>query len=282
MRQVYLTINRCERRPVGRATPICQPFGMGMRRKATRPAHLDRRCNSTCGREAFACHQWVGFAGSATMVRKLRSPSRTISNRGPSRRFTGEFPCTKSVTIPLVFDSISSLYCAVALEHRKNVVRIEFEPRMHTHAATSVLAALTAITDFEVTLDTSELRPVEAKYSESSLRDKERTHLMLLAEHCEAEGRPLEVVYRDVLERDGFINTVLLLRRYGLLPQAPASVANACRRLEGLETTTLEVWRERAQAARVPTGLLYYLLYHQELPLTYRTLLPMALAPCRV
>jgi hypothetical protein len=206
------------------------------------------------------------------MVRKLRSPSRTISNRGPSRRFTGEFPCTKSVTTPLVFDSITSLYCAVALEHRKNVVRIEFEPRMHTHAATSVLAALTAITDYEVTLDTGELLPVEAKYSEGSLRDKERIHLMLLAEHCESEGRPLEVMYRDVLERDGFINTVLL----------PASVANARRRLEGLEAATLEVWRERAQAARVPTGLLYHLLYHQELPLTYRTLLPMALAPCRV
>lgn len=63
------------------------------------------------------------------MGRKLRSPTRTISNRGELPRFIGQFPCTKGATFPLTFDSLSALLCGVYLEWRPDVVRVAFEPR---------------------------------------------------------------------------------------------------------------------------------------------------------
>ena len=52
------------------------------------------------------------------MGRKLRSPTRTISNRGELPRFIGQFPCAKGTIFPLTFDSISALLCGVYLEWR--------------------------------------------------------------------------------------------------------------------------------------------------------------------
>lgn len=216
------------------------------------------------------------------MARKLRSPTRTLSNSGEREQFIGEFPCSKSTTSPLVFDSIPALYCAIYLEWRKDVVRMEFEPRWYKFTRTADLPALRAIPDFDVVLDTGEEHPVEAKSSLSKLSAKEQAKLQLLKQHCDAQGRTLEVVYRDVLERSGFIDTVLLLRRFGLLRVTPEAVRAALARIREKSPATLAEWRRRALEGVVPTGLLYYLLYHQELPLVCEPLLSMELTPCRV
>lgn len=215
------------------------------------------------------------------MGRKLRSPTRTISNRGELPRFIGQFPCTKGATFPLTFDSLSALLCGVYLEWRPDVVSVAFEPREYEFEETSDLPELTCVPDYEAILDTGELELYEAKYAENDLRDTERTKLELTAAHCRQQGIPYHVIYRDILEKDGFIGTVMLLRPYGQLKFSAETVVGAEKRLSGFDEAELETWRERAQDAGVPTGLLYHLLYHQRLPLVYQPLIQVELLPCR-
>lgn len=215
------------------------------------------------------------------MARKLKSPTRTISNRGDLPRFIGQYPCSKGNTSCLPFDSISSLYCGVYLEWRKDVVSIAFEPRVHSFAASGELPEVTCIPDYETTMSTGELALFEAKYSEDSLKDDERERLRNAAAHSRAAGMEYQIVFRKELEKSGFIDTVILLRRYGLLDFSAEVVAEAQHRLENFCEAHLEQWRERAARARIPTSLVYYLLYHQQLPLIYRPLQVMELQPCR-
>lgn len=216
------------------------------------------------------------------MGRKLYSPTRTISNRGEHPRFIGQFPCAKAEASHLVFDSLGALYCGVYLEWRQDVVSMAFEPHEYRFEATAELAGLTCFPDYEVILDTGEIELNEVKYSREDLRDTDQDKLELAAAHFEQLGIPYNVRYRKDLEVDGFIDAVILLRRFGLLEYSERLVEAAEQRLIQFPEATLEVWRSRADKAGVPTGLLYHLLYHQRLPLTYSRLLPVEFLPCRV
>lgn len=213
---------------------------------------------------------------------KLYSPTRTISNRGDLPKFIGQFPCAKAEASHLVFDSLSALYCGIYLEWRQDVVSMAFEPHMLTFAAEAGLPELTCHPDYEVILDSGEIEFYEAKYSRDGLRDAEREKLVLTAAHFEQRGIPYKVIYREDLETDGFIDTIILLRRYGLMQYPEGVVEAVAQRLAQVPDATLEAWRSHAAAAGVQTGLLYHLLYHQRLPLVYRHLLPVELLPCRV
>lgn len=215
------------------------------------------------------------------MARKLRSPTRTISNRGDLPRFIGQFPCIKGVTSPLTFDSLSALLCGIYLEWRRDVVSIAFEPRVHHFPATGTLPELTFVPDYEVILTTGELELYEAKYSAEGLDPAERAKLKLTQAHCEASGIPYQIIFRKKLEEDGFIDTLLILRRFGQLSFPDAMVEETLSRLSHFTSAYLEDWRTRAHKAGVPTRLLYHLLYHQRLSLAYRPLLSVELLPCR-
>ncbi|WP_324781129.1 PDDEXK family nuclease [Thiobacillus sedimenti] len=216
------------------------------------------------------------------MARKLYSPTRTISNRGEHPRFIGQFPCAKAEASHLVFDSLSALYCGIYLEWLPNVVSMAFEPHEFTFEAEAGLPELRCHPDYEAILDTGEIEFYEAKYSRDGLRDVEREKLALTAAHFERRGIPYKVIYREDLEADGLIDTIILLRHYGLMQYPEGAVEAAAQRLAQGQEAPLEGWRTRAAAAGVPTGLLYHLLYHQRLPLVYRRLLPVELQPCRV
>ncbi|ODS68314.1 MAG: hypothetical protein ABS38_06880 [Acidovorax sp. SCN 68-22] len=215
------------------------------------------------------------------MSRRLYSPTRTISNRGDLPRYIGQFPCAKAEASHLVFDSMSALYCGIYLEWRQDVVSMAFEPHMLTFEAEAGLPELTCHPDYEAILDTGEIEFYEAKYSRDGLKDAEREKLALTAAHFEQRGIPYKVIYREDLETDGFIDTIILLRRYGLMQYPGGVVEAAAQRLAQGPEATLEAWRSHAATAGVPTALLYHLLYHQRLPLVYRPLLPMELQPCR-
>jgi len=156
-----------------------------------------------------------------------------------------------------------------------------FEPREYSFEATASLPELTCIPDYEVILESGEIELHEAKYARDGMREKERAKLELAAAHFDNSNIPYKVVYRQDLVADGFIDTILMLRRYGLTRYPLALVESAERSLSHLPAAPLEDWRSRADQAGVPTGLLYHLLYHQRLPLVYRRLLPVELQPCR-
>lgn len=214
------------------------------------------------------------------MPRKIKSPTRTISNAGEHPRFIGLLTSPKAATKPvstgawgaLQYDSLSAMLCAVYLEWRSDVASFSFEPRRYRFAANDNLAALDCIPDFEAVLTTGEVVVFEAKYCREEMRNKERDKLALATDHFALAGIPYEVVYRLELERGGFIDTVFLLRQYGHHPYAEALLDEAQRRLADGDRADLWEWRRRAAAARVPTAVLYHLLYWQRLPLEYRPL----------
>lgn len=216
------------------------------------------------------------------MGRKLYSPTRTISNRGDRPKFIGQFPCAKGGGDYLVYDSLTALYGAIYLEWRPDVVRLTFEPREYKFGPAHGLPELKCIPDFEAVLESGEICPYEAKYSREGLRAEERTKLDLTTAHFKYRNSSYSVIYRLDLEADGFLDTVILMRRYGLMAYPDKLLEAAQQRLAGEPAAPLDAWRSRAQRAGVPIGLLYHLLYHQRLPLVYRPLLPMELMPCRV
>lgn len=226
------------------------------------------------------------------MARTLTSPTRKISNKGEYPKFIGHYTCDKSPTgTPpfdllgdigvLPFDSISALKCGIYLEWRKDVAKIMFEPRIHKFDASGELQSLTINPDFEVALVDGELEIVEAKYSEESLKDKDREKLALAYAHFKAQGIPYKVVYRQQLEVNGFIETIILLRRYSKLVFGDSTIEAAIKRLQSIEQTDLKTWRKIANSAGISTALLYHLLYHQRLPLTYTPLQFVELLPCQ-
>jgi hypothetical protein len=215
------------------------------------------------------------------MVRKLKSPSRTLTRKG-GKDFQGEFPCTKSTTFPLVFDSVASLHCAAYCEHRPEVKHMEFEVRGREYPDEAGTGMVKALHDYTLTLVTGELEEVEAKYSRDSLSKEEAERLEVLQRCMARDGRVLNIVFREDLEKHGFIDTVLLLRRFGTLPYPERSIKRALDRLGTFGPGTLDNWLARSGAANIPTGLLYHLLYHQRLPLLYQRLLATELVPCRV
>lgn len=212
------------------------------------------------------------------MPRKLKSPTRTFSNAGEHPKFVGYLTSPKAGSEPvptgdggeLKFDSLSAMLCALYLEWRSDVVSFSFEPRRYRFAANQDLVALDCIPDFEAVMETGEMRVFEAKYSRDDMRDKERDKLALTSAHFAQAGIPYEVVYRLDLERGGFIDTVFLLRQYGHHAYEGSLLDEAQRRLAHGDQADLWEWRRRAAAARVPTAVLYHLLYWQRLPMQCR------------
>lgn len=218
---------------------------------------------------------------------KLKSPTRTISNRGPRPRFTGSFPCLKPMrpapfgrVASLPFDSVSSLYGGLWLEWRDDIAKVGFEDQVDDHAEDGELPAMRAISDYHVVASSGELGRVEVKFSIDSLPADERKRLAALAEHANRKGLTFELMDRLRLEQNGFIQTVLLLRPYAQMQWAPAAARAALKRLETYPAGTLAAWRCRAREHQVPVGLAYQLLYRQQLPLVYEHLVPAELALC--
>jgi hypothetical protein len=130
-------------------------------------------------------------------------------------------------------------------------------------------------------LETGEVEHFEAKYSVASLSEKELAKLERLQRAMAREGKQIQLVFRETLEQNGYIQTVLLLRRFGQLSFPEQTTVAAMLRLGSFESATLDVWLKRAQRAGVATGLLFHLLYHQQLPLLYERLVATELLPCR-
>jgi len=207
------------------------------------------------------------------MSRQLRSPTRSISNRGDIPRFVGELPSHKAQFGSIKFDSISALECALYLEWRSDVVLIEFEPERYALEATEDLPAIECIPDFRITLNTGEIRLVEAKSDPKHLKRGAADRLDVIRRQFDAVGMPYEVVYRSELKQNGFIDTVFLLRAFGRLPFDDRVISRALGRLSPYDSADLETWALRARQQHVPQALLNHLLYHQRLPLRYRKLL---------
>lgn len=199
------------------------------------------------------------------MGRKLKSPLRTISNRGEHPRFIGNFPCTKATGSDLPFDSLSSLMCGIWLEWREDVIKIEFEPLKYVFEATDILPAMVLIPDYVCTMNTGEIGLVEAKYSRLELRPKDVEKLKLAEAHFRNAGLVYEVVYRMTLEEVGLVQTILLLRPYGQLSNSTRVLDHALAKLQSFKPETLTGWRANAQKVGVATGVLYQLLYQQRL-----------------
>lgn len=222
------------------------------------------------------------------MGRKLKSSVRTIIGKG-GQHFKGEYLSPKGPAALLgveymasiKFDSISSFLCGIYCEHRRDVSLMEFEKERSKYTLDDGSTMISAIHDHRLLLSDGEIEYVEAKYSRESLSEKEAQRLELLSQVMVRDGHRISIIYRDVLEANGFIQTVLLLRRYGHIQYTDRMVQSALERLDQAEATDLRGWRKRSLAAKVPTGLLYHLLYHQRLALLYRPLVSVEFLPCQ-
>lgn len=215
------------------------------------------------------------------MGKHYKTNRARVTNKGPLPRFIGLLPTDKAPDGVLVFSSITELLTGIFLAWARAVRRIEFEAREVAFEPTDNLAGVNGWPDYELTLEGGEIEWVNAKYSRSSLRDEEREQLDLFDAHCLASGRRHRIVYRDELERDGFIESILLLRPYGLLPYPNDEIQGALIILGGLPPTHIDGWHLRAREAFLPIDLVYHLLYREQLPLTYRPLMHTALRQCR-
>jgi hypothetical protein len=213
---------------------------------------------------------------------RLRSPIRVISNSGDVPRFTGVFPSRKAPGGELAYDSIAALVVEIFLEWCTTIRQIVFESRWYEFQATKELPGIKCIPDFECVLDTGEIVIREAKSRINELTDEEREDLPLIGKHFAAQNTSYDVIFRDQLEANGFFDTIFLLRKYGLIEYSEKKLETALGRLTSSEPHHLERWREIARIQKVPTWVLYHLLYHQRLPITYRLVLHPELLPWRV
>jgi hypothetical protein len=180
------------------------------------------------------------------------------------------------------FDSLSSLKCGLYLEWRQDVVQVSFEPDIDNYPATETLSALRCVHDYKVLFASAERGVVEAKYSQESIKSKQQANFQLAAAHLRERGISHTVVYRLELEKNGFIDTVLLLRRYGRhLHFKTSSIERAKQVLARQEEQDIAAWRERARKFGISIPLLYHLLYHQQLPLKYAPLQFVELELCQ-
>ena len=223
----------------------------------------------------------AGARGGLGVSKHLKSSRGRISNRGPLPRFIGLIPTGKADDGVIAFSSITELLVALFLIWARWVVKILYEPRKVTFTATEDLSEVIGWPDFEVLLDGGEIEFVNAKYSDASMREEERSQLERFDAHCRAHAQRHRVVFRDALEKNGFIETISLLRPYGLLEFPAPVIAGAMAILGGLPATHLEGWQERAREALLPLDLVYHLLYRQQLPLAYRPLVHTGLRKCR-
>lgn len=199
--------------------------------------------------------------------RKLKSATRTISNRGEYPRFIGEFPCTKSEGNKRPFDSLTSLLVGIFLEWLKRVVTIAFEPRSWTVTING--KAITVIPDYEVVTNTGAIEIFEAKYDWESLPAKKRELLLAYCRWFASQGIPYRVITRDVLERKGFIQTISKLRLYGQLTYSKPVLDRALEQLRSPIPKTLREYAAVGRERSIPVSVVYHLAYHQQLRLRY-------------
>lgn len=209
------------------------------------------------------------------MARKLRTPTRTISNKGQPNRYSGWFPSPKArypkSEIAQAYDSISALKASIYLEWRKDVVEMEFEAeklKIHPPGHRSFYV----IPDFRVILDSGVIAYVESKYSREKLKQKQARRLDMVKEYLESKGFPYVVIFRSELEENGFIDTIALLRRYAFLSFPAQAVDRATAALAKAGPQNLRQYRWCARQQGVRISLLYHLLYHQKLELLYEPL----------
>lgn len=207
------------------------------------------------------------------MSRRLKSPTRTISNRGDHPRFVGIFHSKKSTRQPSVFDSISSLFCAIYLDWRRDVVTFEFEAQKISFLTPGSPKETSCIPDYEVVFDTGEVGYVDAKYDPDAMRDTERLKLAAFSAHCQREGIRHEVVFRSELEQDGFIQTIQLLRRYATLEFPSRTLRRVVDEFSGHPEANIIEWQKRTRGSALPLAAVYRLLYEGALPLRFGPLL---------
>jgi hypothetical protein len=216
----------------------------------------------------------------------MKSPYRTelgmVTNTGELPKFIGLHPSEKMEGGHFPYRSITESLAAIYLEWNKDVRKMWYEGFELTFEPIDNLPALTCWPDFRAVLDGGEIEWVNAKYSRAALRDEERAQLGLIDAHCVRRKVRHRVVFREDLEHNGFIGTILLLRKYGSLTYQQANVSKALTALQSHGATFLEPWQRRARTAGVPVDLLDFLLYHQQLPLLYRPLVHTGLQLCRV
>jgi len=202
----------------------------------------------------------------------FRTARGRVSNAGDEPRYVGRIPCAKAEKGELWFRSVVELCVGQFLAWSPEVQRIFYERRPLSFESVAGLPALTCWPDYEIVLDSGEIEWIEAKASPESLAAEDKARLELIAAHCARESRRYRVIYRSELEKDGFIETISLLRPYGRLTFGPHVLKSAIARLGGYEATHLDGWSDHARAERVPLDVLFHLLYHQHLPLKYRPL----------
>lgn len=201
------------------------------------------------------------------MPRYIRTPTRTLSNRGPIPKFMGYYSLRKADPNKVFFDSLSSVYVGVYLDWRADVERLQFEAHRIEFELDGRPAK--AFPDFYVGWADGELGYVEAKYSPPPPGSPEDLRLAQLGAHLRARGFRYEVYFRTELEEGGLIQTIFLLRRYARLSIPSAVLDAAHAQLVTDEPLTLTQHRKRAERLGVNTSLLYQLLYFQRLPLKY-------------
>lgn len=192
----------------------------------------------------------------------------------------GVFNSPKSTRSQVAFDSISSLLCGVYLEWRSDVSSFDFEPRRLSFPCPDDLQEIKSIPDYEVVFETGTIGYAEAKYDAIQLRSSEKKKLAALEAHFRREGIWHEVVYRKELEREGFIQTILLLRRYQNARYSPATRNRVLQAFRGYAEGNLAQWRERARAEAFPLAVVFRLLYEGELKLRYEPLQSSELQAC--
>lgn len=214
------------------------------------------------------------------MARRPKSPTRTISNRGEYPRFIGYFPCAKGAKVPLLFDSISALQVGIYLEWLPRVRRLDFEPRQHAIADGD--KSFTCIPDYEATTQLGEIQVYEAKFAADSGSDRARNRLASIGNSLARQGYRYQVLYRKVLERRGFIQTISKLRHYGHLTFPDPVLQRALGVLASPTPKTLAQYVTTALDQGIRVGVLYHLVYHRKLRLRYELPRLAELELCRV
>lgn len=163
--------------------------------------------------------------------------------------------------------------CFLYLEWCNWVKWIEFEPEWFEFPARNGLPAVRCLPDFRATAESGEFKMFEAKSKRDEISPKKLASLEAIRQHFALLGIVYEVIYRSDLKRNGFIDTVALLRRFGYLTFPQSLITRALSRLATDEPADLEIWVKRAQTKNIPLSLLHHLLYRQQLPLIYRKVL---------
>lgn len=165
----------------------------------------------------------------------------------------------------MVFDGLTALKLGVVIERRKSVTSLIFEARKFSDSDSE----LGLIPDYQAATQFGELSYIEAKYDLNELSPRDKQQIRRTREVVEQEGCNYEVLGFVQENADGYVDTTLLLRRYSQLEVSAERRTSAIELLIADGPRTLREYRASAVKAGVPVSLLYYLLYHDDLPLMY-------------